>query len=96
MKIELERKLFKPYDSMIWIYALDRNCIGISARFIPSWTRAWASHKTNYSIIGKKLVFELPQRWYDFYGFVQDNLKVTQTYSQAGDTVLLILEPKVK
>jgi hypothetical protein len=75
------------------IYALSRYCIGISPKEIVEWkVNALHHEEVSCEQTSASIKFKLPLMLYNFYGFVQNDLK----YSLSGnaETVLMIIEKK--
>lgn len=77
----------------LFIYALSRYCVGISPKSITEW-KVNALHHEEISCehTSANIKFKLPVILYNFYGFVQNDLKYS--LSASGNTVLMIIEKK--
>lgn len=88
--------LFVPSEwkvETLHIYALSRSCIGISPKEIVEWkVNALDHEEVACEQTSVSIKFKLPTILYNFYNFVQKDLK----YSLSGnaETVLMIIEKK--
>jgi hypothetical protein len=88
--------LFVPSEwkvSKLHIYALSRYCIGISPKIITEW-KVNALHHEEVDVIetSESIKFKFPQILYNFYGFIQNDVRYTLSYN--GETVLMVIEKK--
>lgn len=76
-----------------YVYALSRYCVGISPSEVTEW-KVMALHWEQVQVTQtpKNMEFKFPQILYNFYGFVQNDLKYSLTLN--GGSVLMIIEKK--
>jgi hypothetical protein len=88
--------LFIPQDwqvETLHIYSLSRYCIGISPKEIVDWkVNALHHEEVSCEHTSATIKFKLPLILYNFYGFVQNDLKYS--LSGNGEAVLMIIEKK--
>jgi hypothetical protein len=87
-----------PFSSLwktdkFYVYALSRCCVGISPKEVTEW-KVMALHWEQVQVeeTPKNMTFKFPQILYNFYGFVQNDLKYNLTLS--GNCILMIIEKK--
>jgi hypothetical protein len=87
-----------PFSSLwktnkFFVYALSRCCVGISPLEVVEW-KVRALHWEEVDVVRtpKTMKFKFPEILFEFYGFIQNDLKYNLTLS--GDIVLMIIEKK--
>lgn len=87
-----------PFSSLwktdsLYVYALSRCCVGISPHEVTEW-KVIALHWEKVLAVQtpKTMKLKFPEILYNFYGFVQNDLKYS--ISLNGDIVLMIIEKK--